>query len=97
MLCEECVVLRCLAVFFVFKQKTAYEVRISDWSSDVCSSDLNLTGKIIPHENRGVGVPVVGPPRPISCANSSLGRGMGVRYVRRTQGGSLRLDRKSVV
>src|SRR3546814_6151335 len=27
--------------FFFFKQKTAYELRISDWSSDVCSSDLN--------------------------------------------------------
>src|SRR3546814_4554494 len=26
--------------FFFFKQKTAYEMRISDWSSDVCSSDL---------------------------------------------------------
>src|SRR3546814_12239540 len=34
-------------MFFFFKQKTAYEMRISDWSSDVCSSDLN-TGK----ENR---------------------------------------------
>src|SRR3546814_3222059 len=33
------VVLYCLFVFF-FKQKTAYEMRISDWSSDVCSSDL---------------------------------------------------------
>src|SRR3546814_7006595 len=30
-----------LCVFFFFKQKTAYEMRISDWSSDVCSSDLN--------------------------------------------------------
>src|SRR3546814_2418203 len=29
-----------MATFFFFKQKTAYEVRISDWSSDVCSSDL---------------------------------------------------------
>src|SRR3546814_6625926 len=29
-----------LFVFFFFKQKTAYELRISDWSSDVCSSDL---------------------------------------------------------
>src|SRR3546814_6222930 len=29
-------------MFFFFKQKTAYEMRISDWSSDVCSSDLNL-------------------------------------------------------
>src|SRR3546814_17041558 len=28
-------------MFFLFKQKTAYELRISDWSSDVCSSDLN--------------------------------------------------------
>src|SRR3546814_8718742 len=33
------VVLFCFVVFF-FKQKTAYEMRISDWSSDVCSSDL---------------------------------------------------------
>src|SRR3546814_9695497 len=30
----------CELVFFFFKQKTAYEMRISDWSSDVCSSDL---------------------------------------------------------
>src|SRR3546814_5239591 len=29
--------------FFFFKQKTAYEMRISDWSSDVCSSDLAVT------------------------------------------------------
>src|SRR3546814_9415999 len=31
--------------FFFFKQKTAYEMRISDWSSDVCSSDLMLAEK----------------------------------------------------
>src|SRR3546814_12277367 len=30
--------------FFSFKQKTAYEIRISDWSSDVCSSDLRGDG-----------------------------------------------------
>src|SRR3546814_2676016 len=29
-------------MFFFFKQKTAYEMRISDWSSDVCSSDLDF-------------------------------------------------------
>src|SRR3546814_1915685 len=29
-----------ISIFFFFKQKTAYEMRISDWSSDVCSSDL---------------------------------------------------------
>src|SRR3546814_6883308 len=33
--------------FFFFKQKTAYEMRISDWSSDVCSSDL-FYGSLIP-------------------------------------------------
>src|SRR3546814_10104905 len=32
-------------LFFFFKQKTAYEMRISDWSSDVCSSDLLLREK----------------------------------------------------
>src|SRR3546814_18849323 len=31
---------------FFFKQKTAYEMRISDWSSDVCSSDLDALGRI---------------------------------------------------
>src|SRR3546814_2363611 len=36
--------------FFFFKQKTAYEMRISDWSSDVCSSDLGR------HEIAGVTV-----------------------------------------
>src|SRR3546814_3353474 len=33
----------CFIFFFFFKQKTAYEMRISDWSSDVCSSDLEGT------------------------------------------------------
>src|SRR3546814_15140880 len=32
--------------FFFFKQKTAYELRISDWSSDVCSSDLQVAGGV---------------------------------------------------
>src|SRR3546814_20544115 len=32
--------------FFFFKQKTAYEMRISDWSSDVCSSDLHFLQRI---------------------------------------------------
>src|SRR3546814_5252913 len=32
-------------VFFFFKQKTAYDMRISDWSSDVCSSDLDVRGR----------------------------------------------------
>src|SRR3546814_6570503 len=33
--------------FFFFKQKTAYEMRISDWSSDVCSSDLGAPARLI--------------------------------------------------
>src|SRR3546814_6806699 len=35
-----------LYLFFFFKQKTAYEMRISDWSSDVCSSDLEPGDRI---------------------------------------------------
>src|SRR3546814_311291 len=47
----------CVLVFgvFFFKQKTAYEMRISDWSSDVCSSDLRLRIRLIPLE---VAIPV---------------------------------------
>src|SRR3546814_15375941 len=39
-----------MLLFFFFKQKTAYEMRISDWSSDVCSSDLGrwATGRGLP-------------------------------------------------
>src|SRR3546814_6724134 len=44
--CSRCLYVRLIFMglsgfgFFFFKQKTAYEMRISDWSSDVCSSDL---------------------------------------------------------
>src|SRR3546814_20615395 len=38
--------------FFFFKQKTAYEVRISDWSSDVCSSDLQGLFAIVRDEGQ---------------------------------------------
>src|SRR3546814_1890824 len=39
MKCDKITIHR-VVVFFFFKQKTSYEMRISDWSSDVCSSDL---------------------------------------------------------
>src|SRR3546814_8721720 len=39
--------------FFFFKQKTAYEMRISDWSSDVCSSDLTGGVKALAHITGG--------------------------------------------
>src|SRR3546814_6145829 len=38
-----------IVYFFFFKQKTAYEMRISDWSSDVCSSDLEVLHQRLPH------------------------------------------------
>src|SRR3546814_3544631 len=41
-------------LFFFFKQKTAYEMRISDWSSDVCSSDLPARRTLV--EPRGIAV-----------------------------------------
>src|SRR3546814_8821258 len=40
-----------LMLFFFFKQKTAYEMRISDWSSDVCSSDLLFTKRELKFAN----------------------------------------------
>src|SRR3546814_17567920 len=59
-----------LFVFFFFKQKTAYEMRISDWSSDVCSSDLIEVealgrARLLEHEEREafcrpVGQPLLG-------------------------------------
>src|SRR3546814_7318606 len=63
-----CVILWCVfsgCFVFFFKQKTAYEMRISDWSSDVCSSDLrhpgvqalNLVTALV--ESLNAGVPVV--------------------------------------
>src|SRR3546814_6070937 len=42
-------------MFFFFKQKTAYEMRISDWSSDVCSSDLAGEWRVIAVDLRGRG------------------------------------------
>src|SRR3546814_5392369 len=41
--------MRFIFYLFFFKQKTAYEMRISDWSSDVCSSDLGPTVFVIGH------------------------------------------------
>src|SRR3546814_15171141 len=38
-------------IFFFCKQKTAYEMRISDWSSDVCSSDLQAQARVHPEQS----------------------------------------------
>src|SRR3546814_17703593 len=59
-----------MGLFFFFKQKTAYEMRISDWSSDVCSSDLRpLRNRITQHSCSHLTLVISGPlakrsPRP---------------------------------
>src|SRR3546814_20958844 len=76
-----------LFIFF-FKQKTAYEMRISDWSSDVCSSDLEREdsdphrhqGHLHPHRLQGVRVESAGfapsiaisPPSPSGSTRGSI-------------------------
>src|SRR3546814_11352914 len=51
--------------FCFFKQKTAYEMRISDWSSDVCSSDL------VGAHRRGQALRRRHPPSPAGCAGTA--------------------------
>src|SRR3546814_10296340 len=41
-----------ITLFFFFKQKTAYEMRISDWSADVCSSDLVVASSSDPYRQQ---------------------------------------------
>src|SRR3546814_1923761 len=56
-----------LLLFFFFKQKTAYEMRISDWSSDVCSSDLwksVRTGPLEQIDDDHFGPPLAPPENP---------------------------------
>src|SRR3546814_7341267 len=48
-----------LYLFFFFKQKTAYDMRISDWSSDVCSSDLKAPGMCVCPGKFGIPTPGV--------------------------------------
>src|SRR3546814_20952258 len=64
-------------VYFFFKQKTAYEMRISDWSSDVCSSDLFF---IVLAEDHILDV------RPAGCQNLLLDSAHGQRSEERRVG-----------
>src|SRR3546814_15226858 len=54
--------------FFFFKQKTAYEMRISDWSSDVCSSDLEPETA----RDRARGAPRLALPEPVAVPSLTL-------------------------
>src|SRR3546814_4162842 len=81
----------CYDVFFVFvfffKQKTAYEMRISDWSSDVCSSDLTAC---IEEAILDAGIPVAGQRR--TNARNRLPGETRIRIVEERTGEN-RLDR----
>src|SRR3546814_15191846 len=94
-LCNECV-----RVFF-FNQKTAYELRISDWSSDVCSSDLACVrnGGRLSIAMRPItipsGTPTAPPTRPTRTDSNSRSRTISPR--RPPTARSREIDRKSVV
>src|SRR3546814_7958954 len=98
--------------FFFFKQKTAYEMRISDWSSDVCSSDLlprlralaggcRRAGSGVEVDHLGVGEHRFVERRAVATGRIPLeaeqGRGLLLRQRDHLRGLKARLDRKSVV
>src|SRR3546814_5971213 len=73
-------------VFFFFKQKTAYEMRISDWSSDVCASDLAMDCVYLPAETKVVYLWLARTCQSVSKDSrlhyrSSRGRGTAIRGV----------------
>src|SRR3546814_18647059 len=70
-----------LCFVFFFKQKTAYEMRISDWSSDVCSSDLFA-------EHDGYRMRIA------ACGFDSARRGYIIKSVEDRAGGKRRPDRR---
>src|SRR3546814_13276348 len=95
----------CVMDVFVFKQKTAYEMRISDWSSDVCSSDLRRQGR---GRRRDPGPRLVGRPFERLFAGAAPRGGQGVEtrpprpvrpesFADRRADGADAYDRKSVV
>src|SRR3546814_10674408 len=51
--CTAALVVVEMSFVFFFKQKTAYEMRISDWRSDVCSSDLRYLPELLSHIETG--------------------------------------------
>src|SRR3546814_19323685 len=87
-----------MLLFFFVKQKTAYEMRISDWSSDVCSSDLpgrhadaeRGRGVILPHASHQ--------PQQQGGTGTRAGRGQELegRRPRRTRRGPQRSEERSV-
>src|SRR3546814_3086124 len=85
--CNDCV--RHAFCFFFFKQKTAYEMRISDWSSDVCSSDLirGLATALRIMPQKGKGPPASRRPLPVSSAPKRPERSLLLGFFQRALGG----------
>src|SRR3546814_1166146 len=94
----------CLLCFF-FKQKTAYELRISDWSSDVCSSDLPCRRTSTPRHRPSSRLPDNEPSRYATTSNNNeiiIGELCGKRcrcrqFRHRCTAEGCKEDRKSVV
>src|SRR3546814_10764910 len=83
-----------VCIFFFFKQKTAYEMRISDWSSDVCSSDLfrlrarlGMKAVIAPQWTAGIRIGTGSDNNPVSTTQT-LGGGFGKKDIWLDQGRS---------
>src|SRR3546814_7381604 len=70
--------------FFFFKQKTAYEMRISDWSSDVCSSDLVAVAKLVCEVVAFVEFQVSALPRTSAALPMASNRVLSSRYAAAT-------------
>src|SRR3546814_5841574 len=70
------------SAFFFFKQKTAYEMRISDWSSDVCSSDLLSVSSCRPYSLRTI---VRSQAMQATIGKLAVAGGVGVETVRYCQ------------
>src|SRR3546814_14623264 len=78
---------------FFFKQKTAYEMRISDWSSDVCSSDLKAAAKLSLPSAHGI----FSPHPPGQHQHQRKNEGAGHAEEPKQEVGDPCPDRKSVV
>src|SRR3546814_21110840 len=79
-----------LYIFFFFKQKTAYDMRISDWSSDVCSSDLSRNRRV---KAAGSASPARSPKKPNPPASKAAC--ISARNSRRNTQDSTRTGRKN--
>src|SRR3546814_6194678 len=89
----------CMCSFFVFKQKTAYEMRISDWSSDVCSSDLQHRQaglEVARRDGEGLKQQGLEPSLSMLLGGQIAGRPHAL-YMLYYAGNFIRADRKSVV